>query len=333
MWANNETGVIEPAEAIGALCRQHGVRFHTDATQWVGKMPTDVNAVEIDYLSFAGHKFHGPKGTGALWTRPGLPVVAQVVGGPQERRHRGGTENAPALFGFGVAADLARKWIDGGGPAVMDEVHARFEASLHERIPGLCVNGTRARRVWSTTSVGVPGLESELVLLMLSERGLCASSGSACSSGAMKPSPRPRSLRPAALPVGRSRLRLGAIQHLPGHHPRPRSSWPPRSPQRWSHSFANSSHRRSRLHAKADTTQGLPAGRSGRLTMPPVGLHSAASALLAQLAEQLTLNQRVVGSSPTQGTSETRVAGPQGSVLHVLVCGGRLRRASTVLME
>lgn len=187
MWANNVTGVIEPVEEIGRLCRKHGVRSHSDATQWIGKMPADVTTLQIDALSFAGHKFHGPKGTGALWQRRELAVRPLVIGGPQERRHRGGTENVPGILGFGVAADLVGAWIEGGGPDRMAQVRDGFEASVLAGIPDACVIGGEAARHWSTSSIGFPDIEPELMLLMLSERGVYASAGSACSSGALRP--------------------------------------------------------------------------------------------------------------------------------------------------
>ena len=186
MWANNETGVIEPIEEVGTLCQKHGVLFHSDGTQWVGKMHADVSAIPFDMLSFAPHKFHGPKGIGVLYVRAGTPFRAQVVGGGQERGRRGGTENVPSIAGLGVACQLSAQWIDGGGPEAMDVIRNEFDQRLLEAIPNACVNGREAPRMWSTTSIGFPGLESELVLLMLSERGVCASAGSACSSGALK---------------------------------------------------------------------------------------------------------------------------------------------------
>jgi cysteine desulfurase len=186
MWANNVTGVIEPVQEIGRLCRAHGVRFHSDATQWVGKMPADITAFEIDAITFAGHKFHGPKGTGALWQRSELPVRPLVMGGPQERAHRGGTENVPGILGFGVAADLVQTWLKGGGPDRMAAIQIEFEACVLQGIPEACVIGAGADRHWSTTSIGFPDVESELMLLMLSERGVYASAGSACSSGALE---------------------------------------------------------------------------------------------------------------------------------------------------
>jgi cysteine desulfurase len=188
MWANNETGVIEPIDAVGALCQKHGVLFHSDGTQWVGKMPTDVSKIPFDMLSFTSHKFHGPKGIGVLFVRAGTPYHSLLIGGGQERGRRGGTENVPAIVGLGEACRLSSAWLRGDGRSSMDQLRNTFEHRLIEALPGACINGRDAPRMWSTTSVGFPGLESELVLLMLSERGVCASAGSACSSGALKPS-------------------------------------------------------------------------------------------------------------------------------------------------
>lgn len=188
MWANNETGVIEPIEEIASLCRKHGVLFHSDGTQWVGKMPTDPAGVPFDMLSFASHKFHGPKGVGVLYARGGMGFHPLVIGGGQERRRRGGTENVPGIAGLGEACRLSAEWFQTDGPARMRELRDKFEQGILEHHPEACVNGRDAPRIWSTTSIGFPGLEPELILLMLSEHGVCASSGSACSSGALKPS-------------------------------------------------------------------------------------------------------------------------------------------------
>jgi cysteine desulfurase len=188
MWANNETGVIEPVPELAAICEQFGVPMHSDATQWVGKMPVDVGSVPLTMMSFAGHKFHGPKGTGVLWARAGTQVSPLVVGGGQERGRRGGTENVPGIIGLGVAAAEARAWLEGGGHRAMPALQARFEQAVADAVPGVCVNGGTAARMWSTSSLGFPDIEAELLLLVLSERGLDASAGSACSSGALKES-------------------------------------------------------------------------------------------------------------------------------------------------
>ncbi len=188
MWANNETGVVQPTEALAALCADHGIPIHSDATQWVGKMPTDVSAVPVDYLTFAGHKFHGPQGTGVLWARAGRTVEPAVIGGGQERGNRGGTENVPGIVGLAVACELAHAWLNDAGHAAMFSLRDEFEAALQAAIPNACINGATADRVWSVTNVGFPSVESELLLLALSEQGIDVSAGSACSSGALKTS-------------------------------------------------------------------------------------------------------------------------------------------------
>ena len=188
MWANNETGVIEPVDTVARLCQKHGVLFHSDGTQWVGKMAADVSAIPFDMLSFAPHKFHGPKGVGVLYVRSGTPFHPMVIGGGQERGRRGGTENVPGIVGLGMACTLSAAWLEASGAESMNAMRNEFDQRLVAALPNACINGREAPRIWSTTSVGFPGLESELVLLMLSERGVCASAGSACSSGALKPS-------------------------------------------------------------------------------------------------------------------------------------------------
>lgn len=200
-WANNETGAVQPIDQLGALCRQRNVRFHCDATQWVGKMPTNVGTapdqqdrpdpIAADMLTFAGHKFHGPKGIGVLWIRRGCRVQP-VIHGTQELSRRGGTENTPAIIGLGVACDEARQWL--ADPAARDRAQAlrdRFEQHVLAQIEGASVNAPPAphRRLWSTSNIAFPGIDAEAMLLALSERELCASAGSACSSGSIDPSP------------------------------------------------------------------------------------------------------------------------------------------------
>jgi len=188
MWANNETGGITDIARAGALCREHGVRFHTDATQWIGKLPTDLAALQVDLASFAAHKFHGPKGVGALYVRRNVRITPQTYGGPQERERRGGTENAPAIAGMGVAADLARTWLAGDGVARGTMLRDRFEQAVSGATSGIA-HASGAPRLWNTTNIGFTRLEAEAILLLLSERGVFASAGAACSSGSLDPSP------------------------------------------------------------------------------------------------------------------------------------------------
>ncbi len=188
MWANNETGAIQPVEALGELCHRAGVRFHTDATQWVGKMPTDVSSLPIDLLTFSAHKFHGPKGIGALYVRRGVRVEPQILGGPQERQRRAGTEHVAGIVGFGVAAAQARRWLVGDDRGDLAGLRDRFESGVLAAVPGSVAHSASAERLWNTSTIGVPGLEAEAILMLLSERGLCASAGAACSSGSIEPS-------------------------------------------------------------------------------------------------------------------------------------------------
>jgi cysteine desulfurase len=188
MWANNETGAITDIRSVGAMCREAGVRFHTDATQWVGKMPTDFASLQVDLASFAAHKFHGPKGAGALYIRRGVRIVPQSFGGPQERERRGGTENVPAIAGMGVAAELARDWLTGDGAVRGAKLRDQFERTIADATGGV-VHAALAERLWNTTNIGFARLEAEAILLLLSERGLFASAGAACSSGSLDPSP------------------------------------------------------------------------------------------------------------------------------------------------
>ncbi|MCC6908254.1 MAG: aminotransferase class V-fold PLP-dependent enzyme [Phycisphaerales bacterium] len=195
IWANNETGVIQPMEALlGAVREADGkTLFHTDAVQWVGKLPCDVRALPVDLLSFAGHKFHGPKGVGGLFVRKGVRLQAQILGGPHERERRGGTEDVPGIIGLGVAAELALRHLQSDHPAAGQTAarRDRLEQRLLNEVPGCAVNGATdpARRLWNTTNIAFDRLEAEAILLGLSERGVFASAGAACSSGSLDPSP------------------------------------------------------------------------------------------------------------------------------------------------
>lgn len=186
MYANNEIGTVQPIAEIGALCRERGVLFHTDAVQAVGNLPIDVKAEQIDLLSMSSHKFHGPKGVGALYIRRGVIIPNLIDGGAQERGKRAGTENTAGIVGMGRALELAvstmeersRKLI-----AIRD--HIMEEALKIERSR---VNGDRERRLPGNVSLCFEGVEGESLLLMLDLKGICASSGSACTSGSLDPS-------------------------------------------------------------------------------------------------------------------------------------------------
>lgn len=186
MWANNETGVLFPVQSIAALCRARRVPFHCDGTQAVGKIAVDVAAAGIDAMSFASHKFHGPKGAGGLFVRRGLRFRPLLVGGPQERGRRGGTENVPAIVGMGAAAELARAAL----PEMLRvaQQRDRLEREILAQIDGAHVNGRTDARLPNTTNIGFARLEAEAILLLLSEQGIAASAGAACSSGSLEPS-------------------------------------------------------------------------------------------------------------------------------------------------
>ena len=186
MWANNETGVIFPVEKIAAICREKAVPFHCDGTQAVGKIPVHVRANQIDLVSMAAHKFHGPKGVGALYVRRGVRVRPLMIGGPQEAGRRGGTENVPGIVAMGEAAELAAQFLP-----QMRQVAAlrdRLESSILATIEETYVNGDREHRLPNTSNISFARLEAEAILLLLSEQGICASAGAACSSGSLEPS-------------------------------------------------------------------------------------------------------------------------------------------------
>jgi len=212
MWCNNETGVIQPIEKIGAMCSQRGVRFYTDATQWVGKMPTNVAELPVDLLSFASHKFHGPKGAGALYVKPKTRLISQTLGGPQERQRRGGTENVPCILGMGVASHLAFLWLQTNERFRMEKMRDRFEQRVLNEVEGAVINGANAPRGWNTSNIAFTRLEAEAILLLLSEKGICASGGSACASGSLDPSP---VLKAMGLPMERSHgsVRFSLCRH------------------------------------------------------------------------------------------------------------------------
>jgi cysteine desulfurase len=187
LWANNETGVLFPVETIAHLCSARRVPFHCDGTQAVGKVPTDVKTVGIDAMSFAPHKFHGPKGVGVYYARRGLRIRPLLIGGPQENGRRGGTENVPGVVGAGKACELAIESLP--KMAAVGALRDRLERGILASIEGSAVNGSVANRVSNTTNIGFPRLEAEAILLLLSEQGIAASAGAACSSGSLEPSP------------------------------------------------------------------------------------------------------------------------------------------------
>ena len=187
MWANNETGVVNPMDDLAREVRSRGVIFHTDAVQAVGKIPIDVSRTPVDLLSMSGHKFHGPKGTGVLYIRKGTKFKPMVVGGHQEGGRRAGTENVPGIVGLGVACELAGQHLDDVGTRVR-QLRDKLEATLIKEVPRAMVNGGKAERLPNTTSIAYEYIEGESILLMMNEFGICASSGSACTSGSLEPS-------------------------------------------------------------------------------------------------------------------------------------------------
>lgn len=187
-WINNETGVIQPIERIGELCRSHRIPLLSDATQAVGKVPCDLSSLPIDAMSFSGHKFHGPKGVGALYIRSRVGLVPQTLGGPHERQRRGGTENVPGIAGLGMAAELAEQFLQTDGRQQGAAMRDELERALLNQVPDAAVNSGEAERIWNTSNMGFPPLESEAILLLLSEKGIAAAAGAACSSGSLEPS-------------------------------------------------------------------------------------------------------------------------------------------------
>lgn len=195
MWANNETGVFFPVPEIAALCQARGVRFHCDAVQAAGKLPVDLKRVPIDYLSVSAHKLGGPKGVGALYVRKAAPFAPYLHGGHQERGRRGGTENVAGIVGFGRAAELARQE-QPTYTAAVQPLRDRLESELLARLPSAERNGHATRRLPNTTNLTFPGIESEALLLLLDQAGICASAGSACLADSDEPSHVVRAMKP-----------------------------------------------------------------------------------------------------------------------------------------
>lgn len=187
MYANNETGVIFPIEEIGAIVKEKGALFHTDAVQAVGKIPLNMAESTIDMLSLSGHKLHAPKGIGILYVRRGVPFRPLLVGGHQEKSRRAGTENTASIIALGKACELAGEFLGDENTRVRG-MRDRLEAELLRLIPAARINGGKAERLPNTLSIAFEFVEGELILLYLSEFGICASSGSACTSGSLEPS-------------------------------------------------------------------------------------------------------------------------------------------------
>ena len=187
MFANNEVGTIMPIAEIGKLCRERKVFFHTDAVQAVGHLPIDVQAMNIDMLSMSAHKFHGPKGIGALYVRKGIIVPALIVGGAQERNRRAGTENVPGIVGMGKAIELACGNLEAKANKMM-VLRDKLIREIPLRIPEVKLNGHPTNRLPNNVNYSIKYIEGESILLMLDLNGIAASSGSACTSGSLDPS-------------------------------------------------------------------------------------------------------------------------------------------------
>jgi cysteine desulfurase len=211
-WVNNETGVIQPIEQLSKMVeatranwrasesnitRSTQLVFHVDATQAVGKLPINVSELEIDLMTFAAHKFHGPKGAGCLYAGRGTRLQPINLGGPQESERRGGTENTPGIIGMGVAAEQVRKFqsssVDSNGTTGAEQIEQlrnHLESTIIDALPFHAVVNSKSRpRIWNTSNIGFRQLEAEAIMLGLSERGVCASAGAACSSGSLEASP------------------------------------------------------------------------------------------------------------------------------------------------
>ena len=188
MWVNSETGTIFPIPEIAALAKERGALFHTDAVQAIGKMPLDVKNTKIDMLSLSGHKFHAPKGVGALYVRRGTRFTEFMMGGHQEKARRGGTENVPYIVGLGTAAVLAKTRLSDGSLARMAALRDKLQNGLLSTIPDSKLNGDPENRVPNTVNISFGYVEGEAILMHLNEYGICASSGSACTSGSLEPS-------------------------------------------------------------------------------------------------------------------------------------------------
>jgi cysteine desulfurase len=187
MWANNETGTVFPIEEAAEITRARGVPFHTDAVQAVGKIPMDISKTAVDLLALSGHKLHAPKGVGALYVRRGLPFRPFLIGGHQERGRRAGTEAVPGIIALGKACEIAQRNISLENEEVR-LLRDRLESALLTSIPDARLNGHPRMRLPNTANISFKFVEGEAILLLMSELGICASSGSACTSGSLEPS-------------------------------------------------------------------------------------------------------------------------------------------------
>jgi cysteine desulfurase len=209
MWANNETGVLFPVEKIAEMCRAKGVLFHTDAVQATGKIPMRLRDTAINFLSLSAHKFHGPKGVGALYVKRGTRFNPLITGGGQENGRRGGTENVASIVGLGKAAELALTYL-AEGKCDIRSMRDRFEQAILRSVSGASVNGAGADRIPNTSSFSFEGIESSAALLLLDRHGICCSAGSACRTGSQEASHVLRAMHPSGDGARRSlRFSLG----------------------------------------------------------------------------------------------------------------------------
>jgi len=197
MWANNETGVVFPIEKIAEICREKRVLFHTDAVQATGKIPMRLRDSPINFLSLSAHKFHGPKGVGALYVSRQTRFSPLIAGGGQENGRRGGTENVASIMGLGKAAEVALKYL-AEGKCNVRSMRDRFEKSVLEAVSGASVNGAGAARLPNTSSLLFEGIESASALLLLDRQGICCSAGSACRTGSQEASHVLRAMNPSS---------------------------------------------------------------------------------------------------------------------------------------
>src|SRR5207302_3868023 len=195
MWANNETGVLFPVERIAEICREKGVLFHTDAVQAGGKIPIRLRHTAINFLSLSAHKFHGPKGIGALYVNRRTRFSPLIAGGSQENGRRGGTENVASIVGLGKAAEVAAKYLEEGKCSVRS-MRDRFEKAILDSTSRASVNGAGALRIPNTSSLSFEGIESPAALILLDRHGLCCSAGSACKTGSQEASHVLRAMNP-----------------------------------------------------------------------------------------------------------------------------------------
>jgi cysteine desulfurase len=193
--ANNETGVLFPVKDIADICGSRGVLFHCDAVQAVGKVEIDVQNMQVDYLSLTGHKIHAPKGIGALYVRRKVPFSPLICGGHQENNRRGGTESVPLIVSIGKAAELARKHLPSYGKKVRP-LRDALEDGILSSIPNTELNGHKTQRLANTTNITFHGVESEALLILLDQEGICASSGSACLADSDEPSHVIKAMKP-----------------------------------------------------------------------------------------------------------------------------------------